>query len=514
MERNIVAAHPDNRAARAISSVLLIGLSSGALYLVVYLAQRALFRNGLLLFVAGITVRGDAASQSHLLGQYAMYFAATIALFALYVGLLTLCRRGHLRDRRARALALVFPVLFNLALLFGHPYLSIDFFNYVTYGYLGTLPGGNPYVQPASFVGHLPLGAQLAAFGWRPVHGVAPYGPLWTWCGIVILRLTGNITVAMFLFKGIVVAASLGSASLIWAILGRVRPADQLLGTLLYLWNPVVIVEFAAEGHNDALMILCVLAALLLTVRARPALALATLLLGVLAKYVPLVLFPAQAIYQWSARRGRRDRVRLVSLLLLGLLVGVGMGVLFYRPLWVGTATFQGVREQNATRVSASSTAGILYYVLTHSPFRAEAGLVTSVLLDGIFAVWALLTGWRARDADNLLRACAGIALVYILVASPAYWPWYATLPVALLALSPRGIFLWMAPALSIGARLAAPMEVITNRGFITLRASHAITAAIAVALPLLVCLLLAVREWRGQNRLAHVGRSSVAPLT
>ncbi|MDQ6906677.1 MAG: hypothetical protein M3176_07615 [Chloroflexota bacterium] len=54
----------------------------------------------------------------------------------------------------------------------------------------------------------------------------------------------------------------------------------------------VIIVEFAAEGHNDALMILCVLATLLLTVCVWPALAVATLLLGVLAKYVPLTCSP------------------------------------------------------------------------------------------------------------------------------------------------------------------------------------------------------------------------------
>lgn len=76
----------------------------------------------------------------------------------------------------------------------------------------------------------------------------------------------------------------------------------------------VIIVEFAAEGHNDALMILCVLATLLLTVCVWPALAVATLLLGVLAKYVPLILLPAQVAYLWSIRRERGARARLVVL--------------------------------------------------------------------------------------------------------------------------------------------------------------------------------------------------------
>ena len=61
-------------------------------------------------------------------------------------------------------------------------------------------------------------------------------------------RLTLNIRIAMFLMKSLMVVASFVSAWAIWAILGRVRPGDQLIGTVLYLWNPLVIIEFAGEG--------------------------------------------------------------------------------------------------------------------------------------------------------------------------------------------------------------------------------------------------------------------------
>jgi len=40
---------------------------------------------------------------------------------------------------------------------------------------------------------------------------------------------------------------------------------------------------------------------------------------------------------------------------------------------------------------------------------------------------------WQAKlliDAVTLLRACAVVAVVYMLVASPSFWPWYALLPV------------------------------------------------------------------------------------
>jgi len=52
--------------------------------------------------------------------------------------------------------------------------------------------------------------------------------------------------------------------------------------------------------------------------------------------------------------------------------------------------------------------------------------------------------------------------------ASPVYWPWYATLPLALLALLPYGPFIRIALMLSFGARLGAPLEVLADRGCIT----------------------------------------------
>jgi len=481
--------------------VLLIGLISGVLYLLTYQAQRALYH----LTFDGVALRGITSNRTPLWGQSALYYGTTIGLFALYVWLLALCRRGALRDRRVCTLAVLFPVLFNLGLLLGRPYLSIDLGSYIAGGYFGSTPGGNPYVQPAFSLAGTPFGASLEAFGWRPVHGVQPYGPLWVHYEVIVLRLTHDVATAALLLKGLVVAASLGSAALIWAILGRVRPADQLLGTLLYLWNPVIIVEFAAEGHNDALMILCVLAALLLTVSGWPALALIALLLGVLTKYVPLILLLALLTYFWCSWRKGAARIHLIGRVLLGLCAGLGLAVLFYRPLWAGTATFQGLREQGTPEINASITGG-LAWALAHSPLRAALTPLISVVLGGVFALSVLLASWRVRDITGLLRAGAGISLVYVLLASPYYFPWYATLPLALLALSPHDGFRWLALVVTGGIRLVAPLGYLRDQGQMPQPVKFALTIVIAIALPLGVLLLLTVGEWRHRGIRTRTG--------
>ncbi len=470
--------------------VACIGLASAALYLVVYATQWMMFRNGLDQRVAGTLVRGETADIPRLLLQSAGYYGATLLLFVLYLWLLFLCRGGSLRDGRARTLALVFPILFNLGLLFGHPFQSIDALTYVAHGYIGDLPGGNPYATAASWVGHTSFARQLAPFGWLPVHGLTPYGPLWTYFEIAAFKLTGGVSGALLLIKTVVVAASLGCAALIWKILGRVRPEDQLLGTLVYLWNPVIVVEFAAEGHNDALMIVCLLASLALCVRGRPAPSMVASVLGVLVKYVPAIFLPAQLGYLL-----RTQRSRSALYLVLGFLIGGALALAFFEPFWVGLHTFEGVRLQGQP-LSSPSPSGSLYRSLSGIYPSGEAAGITLRILAGAFAVFVGITSLRVRDAAGLLDACASIALVYVLVVSTHYWPWYASLPLALVALRPGWVLLPSALALTLCARLVAPLNTLFTNGFIDPGFSFDLKMAVGVTVPLAILLLLSLLRW------------------
>ena len=467
--------------------VAFIGLASAALYLVVYVTQWAMFHNGLDQRVADTLVRGEPADGPRLLLQSGGYYGATLLLFLLYLWLLILCRGGLLGDGRARTLALVFPVLFNAGLLLGYPYQSIDALTYVAHGYMGNLPGVNPYVTTAAAVVQTDFARQLAPLGWLPVHGLSPYGPLWTQLEIAAFKVTGDVTYALLLLKTTVVAASLGSAALIWKILGRVRPEDQLLGTLVYLWNPVIVVEFAAEGHNDALMILCLLASLALCVSGRPALSTAASVLGVLVKYVPVIFIPAQLVYLWHTGLSRS---RLALHLMVGLLIGGVLAVLLYEPFWVGLHTFEGVRLQGQPLLSPSPS-GILYRYLWIVYPQGDAARLTLRVLAGAFVVFVLIASWRARDAAGLLGACASIALAYVLVVSTHYWPWYACLPLALMALRPRGIFLLAALALTLCSRLVAPLSTLFTNGFIDSGFALDLKMGVGVTAPLAILLLL-----------------------
>ena len=119
-------------------------------------------------------------------------------------------------------------------------------------------------------------------------------------------------------------------------------------------------------------------------------------------------------------------------------------------------------------------------------------------VLGVVFGAFLLFVSWRVRDAGSLLGSCAAIALVYSLVVSPNYWPWYVALPLALVALSPRGLFLWTALALTLCSRLVAPFADLAVNGFVSWPTALWLISGIGVALPLVLLLLLTpVALWR-----------------
>ncbi|HEX5167089.1 MAG TPA: glycosyltransferase 87 family protein [Thermomicrobiales bacterium] len=405
---------------------------------------------------------------------------------------------GQLSDGRGRRLALALPVLFNLGLLFGRPYLSTDLFTYLAHGKLSLLDAGNPYVHQPTEVKQLPFGLDLLEYSGRSVAAVlAPYGPLWIHIVTAVVRLTEDIAMAVLLLKTVVVAASLGTAALIWNLRRRVRPADQLLGTLIYLWNPVVIIEFAGEGHNDALMIFFVVAALTFTVLARPMPGVVGIALGAMLKYVPLIFLPAQLKYVW---RTQTNRLRAAIQVALGGLAGLALAVLLFQPYWIGLDTLQGLRDQGETHTNPS-TSGVTLWFLKRMLSEDAAALVTRGLLSLSFAVFVSVMSWRVRNTESFLRASGFIALAYVLVAIPTYWPWYVSLPIALMALTPHGVFRWMIILVSKFSRLTAPIEAMSVNDMLAWPTNVAMQST-AVLLPLIVFLLLVARQWTDRRHL------------
>ena len=268
------------------------------------------------------------------------------------------------------------------------------------------------------------------------------------------MSVTRDVGVAAVLLKLAPLAGSLGSAALIWRILAIVRPRLQLLGAIMFLWNPVVISELAAEGHVDGVVAFLALLGLYCTLRGRAVAASAAGTLATLTKYVPAMLLPAQAVYLFrTADRRQEMRGRFVA----AAVVAAGLALLLFAPFWSGLRTLEGLRVMGQPGPWPTLTGFVYRYVERAYP-GIDGGTVATILVTGGFVAFMLRTALTVRDGRTLLVASARTVLAWVLVASPVFYPWYAVLPIALVALVPEAPYLAVILVLTVTARVVAPL--------------------------------------------------------
>jgi alpha-1,6-mannosyltransferase len=449
--------------------LVVLGVVSGLLYVTMYVAQRVIH--------AGPTADAFTAG-------LAVYPVITIGVFVVYAWVLALCRRPL--TGAVRLAAFGFPVVYSLFWLAVAPVFSIDVFAYIAHGYVQVGLGDNPYLVHSSAVAASPIGAELASYGWRPVHPATPYGPVLTGMETAVVWLSGHdVWLSMLLFKLVAVGSSLAVAAVIWLILDRVRPQDRDLGTVAYLWNPAVLVEVAGEGHNDSVMTLLAVGTVLLVLQRRVVVGALTMSAAVLTKYVPVLLVPVLVGYLWRSAQDKRSLLWRVA---AGVVAGAGVAVALYAPYWAGRQTFAGLGSSGSAG-HTGSTQTFLVEILSLVISEQTALRVVSLAAAATVVLAAILiTAWVTTPID-LVRGIAVLMVIYTLL-SPAYWPWYVVLPVAFLALSPHGVLLVLLVAMSLGSRLVAPLDSLYVDEVIGRPAFFLLTWLGAVGVPLLAVLV------------------------
>jgi len=265
----------------------------------------------------------------------AAYLVALAGAFGAYALSLRRAARIGEGDGRHLGIAVGFGGLFALSLLL-QPYLaSQDIFSYAFYARILTLYGHNPYVDvPRDF----PFDPLFGAIFWKDQP--SNYGPIWSYLsGLLALAAGQNVALTLAALKALVALFALLGIPLVWAILGHVSPRDRLAGTILYAWNPLLVVETSGNGHNDVVMAFFLLLGVWLYVRRRPTLGLAALMASALTKYVAVVLVPLHVLVLLRQAASFRERAAIVvrsGLVVAALVVGI-------LPIYRGPTTFQVV---------------------------------------------------------------------------------------------------------------------------------------------------------------------------
>ncbi len=326
------------------------------------------------------------------------------AAFAAYVVGVVLMRASRPRLSAVAAIACAL----QLAPLAAPLLLSTDAWTYWDYGRLAAVHGANPYrAQPEAFPADPAF--RFVGAAWRDSTSV--YGPAFTLASEPLARAAGSSPdAAAWIYKTLAAAAVLAAAALA-ARLSR-RPA---LALAFVGWNPVLAVHFAGGGHNDAWVVLLVLAALAAAASGRRQLAGVSWALAVLVKWIPLILLPLRAL---EARATGR-RVGHVGFALAVIAVA-GLAFARYGTGWLNTF---GPLARNANHETRWAL-----------PHRLQQLGVPHPLAIGVFGTgFVLAYAWLVREAWRG-KARLALATCALLLALPYLVVWYVVWAVPLAA--------------------------------------------------------------------------------
>jgi hypothetical protein len=331
--------------------------------------------------------------------------------------------------------------IFQITLIFVPGTMTTDIYNYAIYGEMPVLYDANPFVHTPSEFPQSPL-YYLIPLYWHDAASV--YGPLWVSLSAGVASLTRSSALAdeLLTYRFIANLAHFVNAVLVWAIARRLHAERAGSATVAYAWNPLLLLEFALNGHNDVLMLTFALAAILVGTYRRLMATALVLGLSIATKYTsvliagPLLFAVARAMPGdlWAVMR----RVVLAGAAMTAVVLGA-YAVWFEGPNTFGPAWYwmSGPRSNNfwpdpLIAAVAGWVAGGLHlsyddgWNLTMAVFKVAAKVV--------LVVWIAVETLRVRNLGDALAASARIALVFLLVVNTWLMPWYYTWPLAFCA--------------------------------------------------------------------------------
>lgn len=389
-----------------------------------------------------------------------------IIVGACYFAAFRICPSGEnisrLFRRFAVGLIFVWAAFFAINLIFMYPVGAADIFDQIFRARLTAHYGFNPFTTLPNSIANDPFQQYVA---WR--GDPSPYGPVWELLAALVSFLAGgNLWANLIEFKLLVVLAYGLGIFFTYGILRTVKPEWALRGTLLFAWNPLLLFEVAGNGHNDAIVVMFMLAAIYFLVRARRIVVLPALLAGALTKFVPILLVPAALAALWRDRWGKSPRVTRSSFLsgfrslvpttltrrevtfsiVIGSVISLGLAMVVYAPFWTGIESI--LPRNRGTLFTASIPKVILDSLIYNFHWQDTTAQFwvrnTAYAIVGIVAitvaVWVLRTpntntpAGRTLLLQRTLIAMYEVIFAYLLIASLWFQPWYLLWLVALTA--------------------------------------------------------------------------------
>lgn len=386
--------------------------------------------------------------------EAARYVACALAAALPYAAAVWLVRRGAVAPWAVWGIAGL-GLAARLLVLAAPPLLSTDIYRYVWDGRVQAA-GINPYL-------HIPADPALAFLrdpgdGPSDIYGNinrADFAPtIYPPAAQALFALVGIASPTIWTMKAVMLAFDLAAGGVALLLLRAARrPASWVV---VWAWHPLVIWEFANEGHIDAASIALTALAMLAAARARPGLAGAALGVAVLLKLLPAALFPA-LWRRWDWRLPAAAGVAVAAG--YACYAGAGWRVLGYLP---GYAEEEG--SKGFYLFQAMALAGLPAWP------RLAYAAAAAVLLGGLAAwvAWQVPAEGVAARTVVIARGALILSAALLAVVSPHY-PWYFTMLILPAVLVPAWSALWptlAAPLFYLGHEMVVVLPAIPLLAF------------------------------------------------
>ncbi|GLV54579.1 hypothetical protein KDH_14260 [Dictyobacter sp. S3.2.2.5] len=345
---------------------------------------------------------------------------------------------------------------------------SQDVFSYIAYARMAVFYHLNPMVAPPTAI------QPDFVYGFLYwVHQPSVYGPTW-----LAITATLQLLATVIGFKYVLsmemllrtfgLLMHLGSTWLVWLLSGRfinvnssndnpIWQARRLGATLAFAWNPFLLLEACVNAHNDATILFLLLLALWFLIprieNRQPRFLISIVLLALIAglKISYIILMPGILLFlflQGSTTRAVRERILNVG---LATLLYVGLIIAIHVPFWSHGALLRVL----AMTPSASRNINSIYELLVHSYAQirgiplahsidrgSRLEVLSHILSTTLFALLYVAICIRSIRQPRCINTWPALVawlactwLLYCVVGSPWYWPWYAIILFGLFAL-------------------------------------------------------------------------------
>lgn len=305
-----------------------------------------------------------------------IYVSLIGIFYALYAVVIHMCHKR--RMERVTLWRIIF--LISAFLVLSYPAFSYDMFNYMFTAKTVLIYHKNPYtVTPQQFIG---FDSWIYFMRW--IHLPSAYTPVWIFLTLPFYLLGfGYFLLIMWNIKILVAASYLVVVWCIEQILNLADRKHSLIGVAIYALNPLIIIESLVNAHNDSVMMMLAMFAILLYMLKRPLASWLLLSLSIGLKLMTTFLLP---LYFFHFNR----KYLLVAMVIGLILVLFQREVLPWYMLWIMPFVALLPEKTDVTILAGAYSLGLLlryvpYLYLGHwndpAPYIKEVATISSVII-------------------------------------------------------------------------------------------------------------------------------------